>query len=262
MILRVHQSLAPHERLRLILICHLVTAPKKIPAPEKTPAPKPTKKTLPQINIRPTQKLDIFVFGEGTAGELGLGGVKYDGNKKPIDVARPRINYRLSAKDIGVVQIAVGGMHCAALTHDNKILTWGVNDTGALGRRTGAAKTKEIASKDSDSDSDSEDDDDDEYLNPTESEPREVNPKYFPEGTQFAFLAASDSATFAVTTDGSVYGWGTFRVSSFKDLSIIFPHTNDSRAMTVTWASGRRKHTTHSKMKNMKKKVKRHARRD
>lgn len=188
-------------------------------APKKAPKPTPTKKALPQINVRPTQKLDIYVFGEGTAGELGLGGVKYDGNKKPIDVTRPRINHRLSAKDVGVVQVAVGGMHCAALTNDNKILTWGVNDTGALGRRTGAAKTKEITPKDtSDSDSDSEEDDD-EYLNPTESEPREVNPKYFPEVTQFAFLAASDSATFAVTTDGSVYGWGTFRVSSIMYLN-------------------------------------------
>jgi regulator of chromosome condensation len=112
-------------------------------------------------------------------------------------------------------------MHCAALTHDNKILTWGVNDTGALGRRTGAAKVKEIAPKDG-SDSDSDEDEDDDYLNPTESEPREVNPKYFPEGTKFASLAASDSATFAVTTEGLVYGWGVFRVSSTKAYSSLY----------------------------------------
>ena len=162
------------------------------------------------------------MFGEGTAGELGLGGVRYDG-KKPIDVARPRINHKLSAKDVGVVQMAVGGMHCAALTHDNKILTWGVNDTGALGRRTGAGKVKEITQKEDDDVSDSDDeDDDDDFLNPTESEPREVDSKYFPKGTEFAFLAASDSATFAVTTDGSVYGWGTFRVSSKSIILSIY----------------------------------------
>jgi regulator of chromosome condensation len=157
--------------------------------------------------------LDIYVFGEGSAGELGLGASKYDGNKKPIDVARPRLNHRLSTKEVGVVQIAVGGMHCAALTHDNKILTWGVNDQGALGRTTGQGKLKDIKTKEAeDSDSDS-DDEDDEILNPTESEPREVDPKHFPEGTEFSQLAASDSATFALTVDGFVYGWGTFRVS-------------------------------------------------
>ena len=149
-------------------------------------------------------------------------------------MARPRINHRLSAKDVGVVQVAVGGMHCAALTHDNKILTWGVNDAGALGRRTGAAKTKEIEPKDaSDSDSDSEDEDE-EYLNPTESEPREVNPMHFPEGTQFVKLAASDSATFAITTEGSVYGWGQIRVSYIGLVQIDLACANINRATMVT----------------------------
>jgi alpha-tubulin suppressor-like RCC1 family protein len=154
-------------------------------------------------------------------------------------------------------------MHCAALTHDNKILTWGVNDTGALGRRTGAAKTVEITPKEAsvDSDSDSEDEDD-EYLNPTESEPREVNPKYFPEGTQFAQLAASDSATFAITTDGSVYGWGTFRVSYNSLIQIILVRANINRAMMVTWVSDQRRCTVHSKTRSMKAKVRKHARKD
>ena len=231
---------------------------------EQAPKPVPkkaAKKVVPQINTRPTKKLDIFVFGEGTAGELGLGGVRYDG-KKPIDVARPRINHKLSAKDVGVVQMAVGGMHCAALTHDNKILTWGVNDTGALGRRTGAGKVKEISSKDASEESDSDDDEDDDFLNATESEPREVNSKYFPEGTQFAFLAASDSATFVVTTDGSVYGWGTFRVSSSSSLTTIYLHSNSNRETMVIWVSDRRRYTTNSKTRNTKVNLQRSARKD
>lgn len=32
--------------------------------------------------------------------------------------------------------LSVDGMHTAALTCDNRILTWGVNDEGALGRNT------------------------------------------------------------------------------------------------------------------------------
>jgi regulator of chromosome condensation len=161
--------------------------------------------------------MDVFVFGEGTAGELGLGAKSADG-KKVVDVARPRLNARLSAKDVGVVQIAVGGMHCAALTYDNKILTWGVNDQGALGRDTAEGPMKEIAEDDG---SDSDSDDDDSGLNPTEAEPREVDPKHFPEGTKFASLYAGDSTTFALTTTGKVYGWGTFRVS-VSDLNRLF----------------------------------------
>ena len=44
---------------------------------------------------------------------------------------------------MGVVQIDAGGMHVVALTRDNKILTWGVNDQGALGRDTVVQKTDE-----------------------------------------------------------------------------------------------------------------------
>ena len=188
-------------------------ATKKAPAPKKPAAPKPApiKKFGPAINAIPSKKLDVYVCGEGGAGELGLGALKFEG-KKPIDVKRPRINHRLLAKDVGVVLIAVGGMHCAALTHDNRILTWGVNDQGALGRETTSeGKTKAITKDDDDSDSDS--DDEDSGLNPSECEPREVDPKYFPAGTKFTGLVASDSATFAITQEGLVYGWGTFRVS-------------------------------------------------
>lgn len=140
-----------------------------------------------------------------------MGASKYDGGKRPIDVKRPRLNHLLSSKTVGVVQVAVGGMHCAALTHDHKILTWGVNDQGALGRETTQeGKMKDITDGDA---SDSDSDDDDEGLNPSEAEPRAIDPKHFPEGTKFSQLVASDSATFAVTDTGLVYGWGTFRVS-------------------------------------------------
>jgi regulator of chromosome condensation len=176
--------------------------------------PPPKKKFGPALNIIPTTKFDVYVCGEGSAGELGLGAMKFQG-KGPIDVKRPRLNHLLSAKTVGVVSLTVGGMHCAALTHDNKILTWGVNDQGALGRETSSeGKMKDITKADG-SESDSDDDDDDSGLNPSESEPREVDYKHFPEGTMFTGLVASDSATFVITEEGLVYGWGTFRVSSF-----------------------------------------------
>jgi regulator of chromosome condensation len=77
---------------------------------------------------------------------------------------------------------------------------WGVNDDGALGR---------------DTDLDSEDEDEDNVLSPKESTPTAIPIEFFGKGVEpFAQVAATDSASFALTLDGSVYGWGTFSVSS------------------------------------------------
>lgn len=179
-------------------------APKK-PKVEKvvtSPKPKERKKGA-VINDRPTELLNVFVFGENSSGELGLGD---RGNV--IDVKRPRLNPFL--KDKKVVAIAAGGMHQAFLTADGKILTCGVNDQGSLGRDTaGAEKLKDV-----DGASDSEDDEN--GLNTLEAAPMEVDLTNIPHGTVFTSIAAGDSTTFAVTDDGLVYGCGTFRVSPWQ----------------------------------------------
>jgi len=184
------------------------------PIEKKVLIPKPPKpvKQLPEINTVPTQVLDVYVFGEGTAGQLGLGnGIRRD----VMGVKRPRLNRRLGADEVGVVQIAIGGMHAAALTRDNKILTWGCNDTGALGRETRRQQQ------------DDEDDDDEDKadLNPLEAEPREVDSAHFPAGTKFSQLECTDGTTFAVTTTGLVYGWGQFRVSQITAHLYTYLHT-------------------------------------
>lgn len=126
-----------------------------------------------------------------------------------MDVKRPRLNPLLPANSVGVVQVSTGGMHVLALTHDNKILSWGVNDQGALGRDTtwegGLVDIDDAKSEDSsDSGSDS-------GMNPKEATPTAIPSDAFPEGTKFVQVAASDSASFALTDEGLVYGWGTFR---------------------------------------------------
>ncbi|KAJ5580121.1 Ran exchange factor Prp20/Pim1 [Penicillium hispanicum] len=154
------------------------------------------------INEPPKDRLNVYVCGEGSSGELGLGTAK-----NVIDVKRPRLNQLLAADKVGVVQVAVGGMHCIALTQDNQIFSWGVNDQGALGRDT----AWEGGYKDIDDNSDSDSDDEDSGLNPKESTPAAIPADAFPEGTVFVEVAAADSASFALTDDGQVYGWGTFR---------------------------------------------------
>ncbi|PTB77309.1 RCC1/BLIP-II [Trichoderma longibrachiatum ATCC 18648] len=187
-------------------------------APRAAAVPKVKKSAYPEIgkkiNEAPTQVLDIYVFGEGTSGELGLGS-KRVGGKKPIDVKRPRLNENLSAKTVGVVQIACGGMHAVALTRDNKILTWGVNDQGALGRDT----TWEGGLRDADKadDSDSEDEDDT-GINPKESTPIALSEDNFAPGTKFVqvvaklsgivAVAAGTDNSFAISKDGKAYSWG------------------------------------------------------
>ncbi|KAL8801300.1 MAG: hypothetical protein Q9182_004565 [Xanthomendoza sp. 2 TL-2023] len=178
------------------------------PAGNKAASPKPVPKTAPKkaskakpkvaINQAPDSTLHVYVFGEGSSGELGLGDAK-----NAIDVKRPRVNPNLSAEKVGVVHLACGGMHVAALTRDGKVLTWGVNDQGALGRDTKwEGGLREV-------DADSDDEDDNAGLNPLESTPGAITT--FPEGTVIVKLSAGDSHTLALTDDGRVFGWGTFR---------------------------------------------------
>ncbi|KFZ11028.1 hypothetical protein V502_07796 [Pseudogymnoascus sp. VKM F-4520 (FW-2644)] len=186
------------------------TANKKRPLPTSPPSdPAKKRPRLTSLNTPPTTKLHIYVCGDGESGELGLGPLPING-KKPTSVKRPRLNPLLSASTAGVVQIAAGGMHCVALTHDQQVLTWGVNDDGALGRDT----TWEAPTRDIDGVFDSEDSDDESYLNPKESMPTAIPQESFSAiPGLFVQVVALDSASFALTSTGSVYGWGTFRAN-------------------------------------------------
>jgi regulator of chromosome condensation len=159
-----------------------------------------TTSALPTLNHRPTQPLNIYSLGANSGGELGLGPSVKSGT-----IGKPRLNPYLSGS-VGVVQVSLGAMHGAALTLDNKVLTWGVNDHGALGRDTSwEAKFVDADGGDSDSDDGGE-------LNPKESTPAPADMTAVPSDTIFTQVAATDNATFALTSTGRVYGWGTFRV--------------------------------------------------
>ncbi len=183
---------------------------KKAKSSDVPATPIPPKKN-PKIgnvsNEAPSALLDVYVFGEGRFGELGLGNDN-TGGKTPTGVKRPRLNPKLA----GVVQISCGGMHAVALTSDNTILTWGLNDLGALGRDTVEnSKDRDLADEEDD-DNDESDDNNSAGLNPKESTPAPVNTSELDPDIKWAQVVASDNATFALTHDGRVYGWGTFRV--------------------------------------------------
>lgn len=198
------------------------TSKRKSAADAKPAVKKP--RTTAIINEAPKDILNVYVFGDGTNGELGLGS-----GKNCAEVKRPRLNPHLDAAKVGVVALGVGGMHTAVLTKDNKILTWGVNDQGALGRDTswdGGLRDMDDDKSDSDSDSDTGS-----GLNPKESTPGEIDLSNVPEGTVWTQLAASDSATFALTNDGLIYGCGTFR--SNEGIFGFFPSTLIQRTFTL-----------------------------
>lgn len=202
--------------------------PALVPNPK---GPRRAKGKKTEINsIRYTEPLKVFVFGEGSSGELGLGATS-----KAIDVKRPRYNETLS--NMNVVKIATGGMHVVALTKDNQILTWGVNDNDALGRDTSNANVKMRDLDADDSDSDSEDETG--GLNDAEATPAPVPAEFFPEDTTFVDVAAGDSCSFALTTEGAVYGWGTFR----KNEGIMGFATDNKTAPRPVYIDGVKKVT-------------------
>ncbi|PCG98507.1 Regulator of chromosome condensation, RCC1 [Penicillium occitanis (nom. inval.)] len=172
--------------------------------PKPAAAPKPPKAKV-VINTAPTTRLDVFAFGSNSNAELGMG----DTFKK-AECPRPKFNSVLS--DAGVVQISTGGMHGIALTHDNKVLTWGVNDQGALGRDTNWEGG--LVDMDKAEESGSDDDDEEIEVNPKEATPSVIDLSGVEKGTVFTQVVAADSASFALTDDGFVYGWGTFRNSN------------------------------------------------
>ncbi|KAL7268230.1 hypothetical protein RUND412_009156 [Rhizina undulata] len=154
------------------------------------------------------------MFGIGEAGELGLGpiaGVK--------EVYRPRLNHFLRPDKIGVVALAVGGMHCLALTHDGKIYSWGYDDGNA--------------------------DDEGEALNELDGTPNLV--EGFPEGTVICItrIAAGDNVSIAVTDTGKIYGWETlelWKVSldspKMGTSSLAFEHSASRNANLDSSTSG------------------------
>lgn len=78
--------------------------------------------------------LECFMFGTNEFGALGLGDPA-DADDPDVRSRIPRPKYPVSSV-FKFIQVSCGGMHTVGLTGDGDIYTWGVNDEGALGRKT------------------------------------------------------------------------------------------------------------------------------
>ncbi|KAK9237536.1 regulator of chromosome condensation 1/beta-lactamase-inhibitor protein II [Lipomyces kononenkoae] len=155
-------------------------------------------KAIVPIPTLKTEHLNIYVFGTGSMSELGLGP-----DAKNKEVKRPRLNPFLPIDVVAIVDFAVGGAHVLAIDKKGKLWSWGCNDHGALGRDTSGGEEGLLRDMDADSD------DDDGDLNPLESTPALV--ENLPDDLVFVRVAASDSLSLALTSEGRLWSWGTFR---------------------------------------------------
>ncbi|KAK9368870.1 regulator of chromosome condensation 1/beta-lactamase-inhibitor protein II [Lipomyces kononenkoae] len=171
--------------------------PKKVFAPPYK-LKKTIGKTIVPIPALKTEPLNIYVCGTGSMSELGLGP-----DAKNKEVKRPRLNPFLPIDRVAIVDFAVGGAHVLAIDKRGKLWSWGCNDHGALGRDTSGGEEGLLRDADADSD------DDDGDLNPLESTPALV--ENLPDDLVFVQVAASDSLSLALTSEGRLWAWGTFR---------------------------------------------------
>ncbi|OAX84950.1 hypothetical protein ACJ72_00676 [Emergomyces africanus] len=152
------------------------------------PSPGSTKEVS---NATPSKLLDVHVCGYGDRDELDP--------RQSVRVTQAHLNKILDTETDGVVDIASGGMHVAALTRGNRILTWGFNASCARGRNP-ARKQGHKAKGAGDSYAD----------NPCGYESAAITGYQFPPETKIVSLSAADNATWALTEDGLVYGWGSY----------------------------------------------------
>jgi len=96
-----------------------------------------------------------------------------------MEKTRPGIISTLSS----AVDIAAGGMHTVVLNSDGEVYTFGCNDEGSLGRQV-------------------------------EEEEECFEPGKVEIDGRVVMISAGDSHTAALTEDGKVFAWGTFRDSS------------------------------------------------
>ncbi|GIL46953.1 hypothetical protein Vafri_3821 [Volvox africanus] len=164
-----------------------------------------------------TQKLPdgalLYMFGTNSFGALGLGDPdKADDPDTCSQIPRPKYPV---LEGVVFCQVACGGMHTVALSEDGLIYSWGVNDEGALGRKTsGTCWEKEPDNAKTDS------------FVPCQA--------HLPNGMKAVQIVAGDGFTFALGADDRLYGCGFFK-DEVGALSGFTPKAKMLGLFTMIW---------------------------
>eukprot|EP00919_Chromeraceae_sp_WS-2016_P032811 GHVR01077509.1.p1 GENE.GHVR01077509.1~~GHVR01077509.1.p1 ORF type:complete len:377 (-),score=108.06 GHVR01077509.1:145-1233(-) len=135
---------------------------------------------IPSVDNTKKPVCDAFIHGVGEVDQLGLGDTRRE-KRKPFPLKM----------NVGVVDVSVGSIHSALLTEDGDIYTFGCNDEGALGREGEETLPLKVDLP--------------------------VSPSILPEGQVYGKVkkvSCGDSHTVAVTWEGRVYSWGSYRNST------------------------------------------------
>ncbi|CAG7849420.1 Guanine nucleotide exchange factor SRM1 AltName: Full=Pheromone response pathway component SRM1; AltName: Full=Pre-mRNA-processing protein 20; AltName: Full=Regulator of chromosome condensation; AltName: Full=Suppressor of receptor mutations 1; AltName: Full=mRNA transport protein 1 [Serendipita indica DSM 11827] len=164
------------------------------PVKEKAAPLNPLRQPAPKA--RPPRQL--FVFGNGDFGQLGLG------PDETTELTKPKLHAwcaeaieegRFGEPGAGIEAVAAGGMHSLMLDEQGKVWSWGVNDDSALGRQTEGVK-----------DADG---------NPVDQEELSATPHVIDALVEQKFRAvvvvAGDCTGAALSDKGELRIWGTFR---------------------------------------------------
>ena len=151
------------------------------PTAKATSTESPEKKT--RVHGAPQQAQEeeqpagqVWVFGSGDCGQLALG-------EEVLSCTRPRRQPFFDALD--AVAVAAGGLHTLVLTRAGAVYAWGCNDERALGHSAEEFSVARVEGL--------------------------VDGAGAPE--RIVQVACGDSISAALTADGRVFTWGTFRDS-------------------------------------------------
>lgn len=164
---------------------------------------------------------DVVVFGSGDCGQLGCG-------EAITEARRPRILKTLRGMEVNM--LASGGLHSLALTEGGRVFSWGCNDEGSLGwkiseEKEDGALPSEIGG-----------------FYPSQYGPNgktdnllDGNGRIVPferrEEAKITQIAAGDTQSLALSTDGDVYMWGTYKDNEGRKFRNM-PPKDDTRLAT------------------------------
>ena len=130
-----------------------------------------------ELRLTGSESGTVLVVGNGDCSQLGLG----DGDDDVRDAVKAPLPLR-SLDAMTVCKLVCGGLHTGALTLDGRVWTWGCNDDEVLGRAG------------------------DEGL------PLVVEGGLL--GKRVTQISAGDSHMAALTSEGQVFSWGTYKDSN------------------------------------------------